>query len=55
MNPESREEAVKAAVARRRELVNDAITEDLPVQEPTRLYEAARYLLLSEEEEEEEG
>ena len=45
MNPESREEAVKAAVARRRELVNEAITEDLPVQEPERLYEAARYLL----------
>jgi geranylgeranyl diphosphate synthase type I len=40
-----RDEAVLDAVAQRRELVNDAITEELPIDEPKRLYEASRYLL----------
>ena len=39
------EEQVLGAVEQRRELVNDAIVEDLPIEEPERLYEAARYLL----------
>jgi geranylgeranyl diphosphate synthase type I len=33
------------AVTERRELVNDAITEEVPITEPERLYEASRYLL----------
>jgi geranylgeranyl diphosphate synthase type I len=36
---------VLAAVGERRERVNEAIDEDLPLAEPERLYEAARYLL----------
>ena len=43
--PEAREEAVLEAVRKRRERVNDAIPEELPVQQPERLYEASRYLL----------
>ncbi|SDR07572.1 geranylfarnesyl diphosphate synthase [Natronobacterium texcoconense] len=42
---ETREEAVLEAVGKRRELVNDAIPEELPVARPERLYEASRYLL----------
>jgi len=42
---ETLETQVVGAVEQRRELVNDAIVEDLPVAEPERLYEAARYLL----------
>ncbi|WIV67701.1 geranylfarnesyl diphosphate synthase [Natrialbaceae archaeon AArc-T1-2] len=42
---ERREQAVLEAVRERRELVNDAIPEELPVQCPERLYEASRYLL----------
>ncbi len=42
---DAREEAVLDAVAQRRQLVNDAIVEDLPIDEPERLYEASRYLL----------
>jgi geranylgeranyl diphosphate synthase type I len=38
-------ERVEAAIADRREVVNDAITEQLPVQRPERLYGASRYLL----------
>jgi geranylgeranyl diphosphate synthase type I len=38
-------ERVERAVGQRRELVNDAIAEMLPVQRPERLYEASRYLL----------
>jgi len=38
-------ERVESALATRRELVNDAITEQLPVQKPERLYAASRYLL----------
>jgi geranylgeranyl diphosphate synthase type I len=45
MAPDAKEERVLAAVADRRELVNDAIDEDLPPSDPERLYEAARYLL----------
>jgi geranylgeranyl diphosphate synthase type I len=40
-----RETRVRDAVARRREVVNRAITEELPVKEPERLYEATRYIL----------
>ncbi|QLD87947.1 polyprenyl synthetase family protein [Natronomonas salina] len=39
------EERVEAAIADRREIVNDAIAEQLPVQKPERLYSASRYLL----------
>ncbi|MFC6904259.1 geranylfarnesyl diphosphate synthase [Halalkalicoccus tibetensis] len=42
-NPEAR--SVDEAVAKRRELVNEAIDEELPVTRPERLYEASRYLL----------
>ncbi|MFB6124410.1 MAG: geranylfarnesyl diphosphate synthase [Halanaeroarchaeum sp.] len=45
MTPEARAEAVLAAVEERRELVNAAIDEDLPMADPDRLYEASRYLL----------
>ena len=44
-SPQTREETVLEAVRERRELVNEAIPEELPVQEPERLYEASRYLL----------
>jgi geranylgeranyl diphosphate synthase type I len=44
-SPEAREETVLAAVAERRETVNEAIEESLPIEEPERLYEATRYLL----------
>ncbi|MFC3958435.1 geranylfarnesyl diphosphate synthase [Halovivax cerinus] len=43
--PEAREQAVLEAVRKRRELVNDAIPEELPIRRPERLYEASRYLL----------
>jgi geranylgeranyl diphosphate synthase type I len=39
------QQAVEEAIVRRRRLVNDAIEEDLPLEEPERLYEASRYLL----------
>ena len=42
---ESREELVTETVRERRELVNAAIEEELPIVEPERLYEASRYLL----------
>ncbi|MFC7236473.1 geranylfarnesyl diphosphate synthase [Halosegnis marinus] len=41
----SAEERVRAAVRDRREEVNAAIDEQLPVQRPEQLYEASRYLL----------
>ncbi|MFU8869285.1 geranylfarnesyl diphosphate synthase [Natronococcus sp.] len=44
-SPEAREEAVLEAVRQRRELVNEAIPEALPIQRPERLYKASRYLL----------
>jgi geranylgeranyl diphosphate synthase type I len=37
--------AVERAIDARREIVNDAITEELPIIRPERLYEASRYLL----------
>jgi geranylgeranyl diphosphate synthase type I len=45
MSQEAREQAVLAAVRERRQQVNDAIDEDLPMAEPERLYEATRYIL----------
>ena len=39
------EDAVEAAIAERRRLVNEAIPQELPVKSPERLYEASRYLL----------
>jgi geranylgeranyl diphosphate synthase type I len=41
----SRQEALERAIAKRRELVNEAIEVDLPMSEPEQLYEASRYLL----------
>jgi geranylgeranyl diphosphate synthase type I len=41
----TRQQAVEETIERRRTLVNDAIGEDLPIEEPERLYEASRYLL----------
>ncbi|QGX94161.1 polyprenyl synthetase family protein [Haloplanus rallus] len=45
MTADSTEERVLAAVRERREQVNTAIDEDLPLVEPERLWEASRYLL----------
>lgn len=42
---EIREEAVVKAVDQRRDLINEAILEELPIHRPERLYEASRYLL----------
>ena len=42
---EAREEVVLEALRQRRELVNAAIPEELPIEHPERLYEASRYLL----------
>ena len=42
---EAREQAVLSAIAARRERVNEAIPEELPIESPERLYEASRYLL----------
>ncbi|MFT4890917.1 MAG: geranylgeranyl diphosphate synthase type I [Halobacteriales archaeon] len=42
---EAREETVLSAVRERRERVNDAVPEELPIESPERLYEASRYLL----------
>ncbi|MHB9286368.1 geranylfarnesyl diphosphate synthase [Halobacteriales archaeon Cl-PHB] len=39
------QQAVEAAVGVRRDLVNEAVDEDLPIERPERLYEASRYLL----------
>jgi geranylgeranyl diphosphate synthase type I len=41
----SKESVVKQAIAERRERVNAAIEDILPVEQPVRLYEASRYLL----------
>jgi len=45
MSQDAREETVLAAIEARREQINDAIDEELPMAEPARLYEASRYLL----------
>jgi geranylgeranyl diphosphate synthase type I len=42
---EARDDRVLDAVQRRREVVNDALAEELPVEHPERLWEAARHLL----------
>ncbi|MEF8826616.1 MAG: polyprenyl synthetase family protein, partial [Halapricum sp.] len=39
------EDAVVQSITERRQLVNDAIPEQLPIKRPERLYEASRYLL----------
>ena len=39
------QQAVEEAIATRREQINDALDEGLPLEEPERLYEASRYLL----------
>jgi len=41
----TRQQAVEAILEKRRKMVNGAIEEDLPIDEPRRLYEASRYLL----------
>jgi len=41
----TRQQAVEAIIEKRRKMVNSAIEEDLPIEEPRRLYEASRYLL----------
>ncbi|UIO98662.1 polyprenyl synthetase family protein [Halobaculum sp. CBA1158] len=45
MTQDATAERVLAAVRQRRDRVNDAIDEDLPMAEPERLYEASRYIL----------
>ncbi len=45
MTSDATEQRVLAAIDRRRELVNGAIDEELPMADPERLYEASRYLL----------
>jgi len=45
MTTETTEARVLDAIRERRELVNAAIDEELPVQHPERLYEASRYIL----------
>ena len=45
MTTETTEARVLEAIRERRELVNAAIDEELPVQPPERLYEASRYIL----------
>ncbi|MFA1611504.1 geranylfarnesyl diphosphate synthase [Halobellus rubicundus] len=45
MSSEATEERVLEAIAARRELVNDALDDDVPMGSPERLYEATRYLL----------
>ncbi|RLM57430.1 polyprenyl synthetase family protein [Halobellus sp. Atlit-31R] len=45
MSSEAAEERVLEAVTKRRELVNEALDDDVPMQSPERLYEATRYLL----------
>ncbi|MFB6096316.1 MAG: geranylfarnesyl diphosphate synthase [Haloferacaceae archaeon] len=45
MSTDATEERVLEAIRERRELVNEAIDEELPMADPERLYEASRYLL----------
>jgi geranylgeranyl diphosphate synthase type I len=45
MSDDATVERLLAAVRERRERVNDAIVEELPIGEPERLYEASRYIL----------
>jgi geranylgeranyl diphosphate synthase type I len=43
--PGASQQAVEAALLERRDQVNEAIGEELPIMRPERLYEASRYLL----------
>jgi len=45
MTQDATADRVLAAVGQRRDRVNDALDEDLPMAEPERLYEASRYIL----------
>ncbi|WP_049986988.1 geranylfarnesyl diphosphate synthase [Halobellus rufus] len=45
MSSDAAEKRVLDAVRQRRELVNEALDEDVPMKSPERLYEATRYLL----------
>jgi len=45
MDPDTREETALEIVRKRRERVNDAIPDEIPIRSPERLYEASRYLL----------
>jgi geranylgeranyl diphosphate synthase type I len=45
MSQDAMEKRVLDAVRQRRELVNEAVDEDLPMAEPERLYEATRYII----------
>ena len=45
MTQDATAERVLAAVRQRRDRVNDALDDDLPMAEPKRLYEATRYIL----------
>ena len=45
MSSDAAEQRVLEAVESRRELVNEALDEDVPMSSPERLYEATRYLL----------
>jgi geranylgeranyl diphosphate synthase type I len=45
MTQDAMEKRVLDAVRQRRELVNQAVDEDLPMAEPERLYEATRYII----------
>jgi geranylgeranyl diphosphate synthase type I len=45
MTSDATEQRVRGAIGQRRELINDAIDEELPMAPPERLYEASRYLL----------
>jgi geranylgeranyl diphosphate synthase type I len=45
MTTNAAEKRVLAAIGERREVINDGIDEELPLQKPERLYEASRYLL----------
>ncbi|KAB1198759.1 MULTISPECIES: geranylfarnesyl diphosphate synthase [Haloferax] len=45
MSSDATEQRVLEAIRQRRELVNEALDEDVPMAEPERLYEASRYLL----------
>jgi len=47
MTPDSREEAVNEALERRRQRVNDALDEELPLAEPERLYGASRSIIVA--------
>jgi geranylgeranyl diphosphate synthase type I len=45
MTQNATEKRVLSAIGKRRELINEAIDTELPLQDPERLYEASRYIL----------